>query len=191
MGDQTTEEKPLILSTIHRAKGLEWRVVFIPMLSEYFFPSGRNIGDPEAFEEERRVFYVAITRAKDQLYLISPAIVQTYRGPMTARLSQFISELKPGVYKKSSVQFKSKKDKKTREYKGKKPMFMSASDLLLKSEKKKPELVEKREPTIDIEKIPKPTKSILKWEKGKYCSICGKEIADEEQIICEYCGNEV
>ncbi|TFG19046.1 MAG: ATP-dependent helicase [Promethearchaeota archaeon] len=174
MGDQATEEKPLVLSTIHRAKGLEWRVVFIPMLCEYFFPSGRIIGDPEAFEEERRVFYVAITRAKDQLYLISPAIVQTYKAPMTARLSQFISELKPGVYKKSSVQFKSKKIKKTREYKGKKPMFMSASDLLLKSVQQKPEVVEKQE-----------------REKGRYCSICGKEIADEGQIICEYCGNKV
>ncbi|TFG01797.1 MAG: hypothetical protein EU540_02815 [Promethearchaeota archaeon] len=93
---------------------------------------------------------------------------------MTARVSQFISELKSGVYKKSSVQFKSKKDKKTREYKSKKPMFMSASDLLLKSEQQKPEVVEKQE-----------------REKGRYCSICGKEIADEEQIICENCGNEI
>ncbi|MFX1419924.1 MAG: ATP-dependent helicase, partial [Promethearchaeota archaeon] len=62
-GDQTEEEQPLILSTIHRAKGLEWRVVFIPMLCEDSFPSSRTIGEQDAIEEERRVFYVAITRA--------------------------------------------------------------------------------------------------------------------------------
>jgi DNA helicase-2/ATP-dependent DNA helicase PcrA len=193
MGDQITDEKPLVLSTIHRAKGLEWRVVFIPMLSEDFFPSSRVIGDSEALEEERRVFYVAITRAKDQLYLISPAIVQTYRGPITARLSPFVIELKSGVYKKSSVQFKSKKEKKDRERledKGTKLSFISASDLL-KSEKKKTEVVEKREFTSDFDKIDKPTKPISNWKKGKYCQTCGKKIIDEEQIICEYCGNEL
>lgn len=50
-------------------------------------------------------FYVAITRAKDQLYLISPAIVQSYRGDQTVRLSPFISELNPKVYRKSKVEF--------------------------------------------------------------------------------------
>ncbi|MFX0041039.1 MAG: ATP-dependent helicase, partial [Candidatus Heimdallarchaeota archaeon] len=126
-GDKTEEEKPIILSTVHRAKGLEWRVVFIPMLCEDSFPSGRSIGDPDAFEEERRVFYVAITRAKDQLYLISPSIKNTYRGPQILRPSPFISELNPKVYRKSSVQFKSdKKDEKI----DKKDLFKSAIDLL-------------------------------------------------------------
>ena len=106
--EQTEEENPLVLSTVHRAKGLEWRVVFIPMLCEGSFPSSRSIGDPESFEEERRVFYVAITRAKDQLYLISPSIKPAYRGPQIVRLSQFVSELNTKVYKKSSVEFKSK-----------------------------------------------------------------------------------
>ena len=82
------------------------------MLCEDFFPSSRVIGDAESYEEERRVFYVAITRAKDLLYLISPAIVQSYRGYQTVRLSQFISELDPKVYKKSSVRFKPKKKEK-------------------------------------------------------------------------------
>ena len=53
MGSKKEEEKPLVLSTIHRAKGLEWRVVFIPMLCEDFFPSGRVVGDDKAYEEER------------------------------------------------------------------------------------------------------------------------------------------
>lgn len=125
MGSQFDDEKPLIISTIHRAKGLEWRVVFIPMLSEDYFPSSRTINDSEAYEEERRVFYVAITRSKEQLYLLSPAVIQSYRGPQTVRLSQFISELKPNVYKKSSVVFKSTKTKRNQKVK-----FKSASDLL-------------------------------------------------------------
>ncbi|MFX0000012.1 MAG: ATP-dependent helicase [Candidatus Hermodarchaeota archaeon] len=126
-GEQREEENPLILSTIHRAKGLEWRVVFIPMLCEDSFPSNRSIGDQEAFEEERRVFYVAITRAKDQLYLISPSIKNTYRGPQVVRISQFISELKQKVYKRSSVQFKSNKKKRQID---KQDLFKSALDLL-------------------------------------------------------------
>ncbi len=111
-GGPKDEEKPLILSTIHRAKGLEWRVVFVPMLAEDMFPSSLVVGNPEEFEEERRVFYVAITRAKDQLYLISPALVRSYRGPMTVRLSQFVSELNSHVYKRSTVNFKTSRKKK-------------------------------------------------------------------------------
>ncbi|MFX1589444.1 MAG: ATP-dependent helicase [Promethearchaeota archaeon] len=123
-GDPQIDEKPLILSTIHRAKGLEWRIVFIPMLCENFFPSSRVIGDSEAIEEERRVFYVAITRAKDELYLISPSIIQTFRESQIVNVSQFISELNEKVYQKSSVDFKSKKKKV------KKALFTSAYDLV-------------------------------------------------------------
>ncbi|MFX1315798.1 MAG: ATP-dependent helicase [Promethearchaeota archaeon] len=126
-GDQMIEEKPLVLSTIHRAKGLEWNIIIIPMLCEDFFPSSRVVSDPEAFEEERRVFYVAITRAKDQLYLVSPAIVQSYRGPQTARLSQFVTELNSKVYKKSSVVFKSQIKKPKKKFNAR---FKSALDLI-------------------------------------------------------------
>ena len=112
MGTQQEDEAPLILSTIHRAKGLEWRVVFIPMLCENMFPTSRVIGDEEAFEEERRVFYVAITRAKDQLYLISPSIVQKFGRFETSRRSQFVDELNENLYTTSSVDFKAKSKKK-------------------------------------------------------------------------------
>jgi len=127
MGDQAEEERPIVISTIHRAKGLEWRVIFIPMLCEDSFPSSRVVGDPESYEEERRVFYVAITRAKDLLYLISPAVIHVYRGPQTVRLSQFVTELNPKVYTKSSVQFTSKKKKKTTNLK---VNFKTANELL-------------------------------------------------------------
>jgi len=128
-GSRLNEEKPLVLSTIHRAKGLEWRVIFIPMLCEDFFPSSRVIDDLEEYEEERRVFYVALTRAKDLLYLISPSFVQGYKGYQTSRISQFISELNHNTYQESSVKFKSttKGDKKQRK---RKVTFQSAQELL-------------------------------------------------------------
>ncbi|MEJ2293605.1 MAG: ATP-dependent helicase [Candidatus Lokiarchaeota archaeon] len=119
MGTQQEDEAPLILSTIHRAKGLEWRAVFIPMLCENMFPTSRVIGDEEAFEEERRVFYVAITRAKDQLYLISPSFVQKFGRFETSRISQFVDELNENLYTTSSVDFKAKsKKKKSRSFDG-------------------------------------------------------------------------
>jgi DNA helicase-2/ATP-dependent DNA helicase PcrA len=126
-GEETEEEKPLILSTVHRAKGLEWSVIFIPMLCEDSFPSSRSIGDQDSFEEERRVFYVAITRGKDQLYLISPSIKHTHRGPQMVRVSQFVSELSSKVYKQASVQFKYQKKKEKID---KKDLFKSAIDLI-------------------------------------------------------------
>jgi len=125
-GNQTNEEKPLIISTIHRAKGLEWRVVFIPMLIQDQFPSSKVVGDADALEEERRTFYVAVTRARDQLYLISPATVQTFKGYQTTRTSQFISELNPKHYTQSEVKFRSKINKPSEK---RESLFKSAKDL--------------------------------------------------------------
>jgi len=93
------------------------------MLCEDFFPSSRVVGDDKAYEEERRVFYVAVTRAKDEVYLISPAVIQAFGRYQTCRISQFISELNSKLYKRSSVHFKSKKKE---EHTG----FKSAADLL-------------------------------------------------------------
>ena len=130
MGSQTEDERPVVLSTVHRAKGLEWRVVFIPMLCEDSFPSSRVIGDPDAYEEERRVFYVATTRTKDELYLISPAVRNTYRGPQTVRVSQFVGELNPKVYKRSSVLYKPTPINKKNSKKSKGSLFTTANKLL-------------------------------------------------------------
>ncbi|MFX0029022.1 MAG: ATP-dependent helicase [Candidatus Hermodarchaeota archaeon] len=131
------EEKPLILSTIHRAKGLEWRAVFIPMLCEDLFPSSQVKGDPDGFEEERRVFYVAVTRTKDQLYLITPSIMKGFRGDQIVRISPFISELNPKVYKKSSLYISSAKEKKRKTFdKPQKSLFQTADELMKKDKTK-------------------------------------------------------
>lgn len=66
------DEEQLILSTIHQAKGLEWEAVFVLNVSAGQFPSDRSLREEKGIEEERRLFYVAVTRAKRLLYLSYP-----------------------------------------------------------------------------------------------------------------------
>ncbi len=70
-GRQETGDQ-VCLTSIHQAKGLEWKVVFVIMLGDGLFPGARSLGTREALEEERRLFYVAVTRAEDQLFLCYP-----------------------------------------------------------------------------------------------------------------------
>lgn len=70
--DQGQRSEALTLSTVHSAKGLEWSVVFIIWVMEGRFPSSQAYSDPLALEEERRLMYVAATRAKDELILCYP-----------------------------------------------------------------------------------------------------------------------
>ena len=62
----------LIISTVHSAKGLEWPVVHLPHLVDGAVPSDMALSSPEGLAEERRLFYVAVTRARDELYLYAP-----------------------------------------------------------------------------------------------------------------------
>jgi DNA helicase-2/ATP-dependent DNA helicase PcrA len=95
----------MVLSTIHRAKGLEWKNVFIPMLSEGVFPNPKSYDEIKAYEEERRIFYVAMTRAKDRLYLLYPSRVRVYGDYQYVDPSPFLSELNSKLYKKSTVNY--------------------------------------------------------------------------------------
>src|SRR5207247_6695142 len=83
------------LSTIHQAKGLEFDVVFMIMLCDGLFPSARSLEDPEGQEEERRLFYVAITRARDELYLSYPLLRFTRGagGDFFQEPSRFLREI--------------------------------------------------------------------------------------------------
>ena len=64
------EETDLVtLTSVHQAKGLEWRIVFSVWMTEGMFPSHRSLEREDSLEEERRLFYVAVTRAKDEPYL--------------------------------------------------------------------------------------------------------------------------
>ena len=84
----------LVLSTIHQAKGLEWRSVFLVGLSDGQFPHPKSIEDSDELEEERRLFYVAVTRTKRELYLTYPLTRYSYeRGEILMRPSLFLQEL--------------------------------------------------------------------------------------------------
>lgn len=69
---EDTDDEELVLSTIHSAKGLEWHTVFIIYLVDGFIPSTMSLSSIEEIEEERRLLYVAATRAKQNLYLVKP-----------------------------------------------------------------------------------------------------------------------
>ncbi len=71
-GEPVLDEDYLILSTIHSAKGQEWDAVYILNAADGCIPSDMSTGDQEQIEEERRLLYVAMTRARDHLYLIHP-----------------------------------------------------------------------------------------------------------------------
>lgn len=99
------EGEAIVLSTIHRAKGLEWSRVFIIGLTDGSFPSARSMGETESEEEERRVFYVALTRAKDELYLCYPIMDNRwYDGAIVKRPSLFIQELPENAYEKWEIE---------------------------------------------------------------------------------------
>jgi DNA helicase-2/ATP-dependent DNA helicase PcrA len=88
------DEGLLTLSTIHSAKGLEWKAVFVIWLVDGRFPSYHNIGDDEDVEEERRLLYVAVTRAKDYLYLSYPIdIYDRSSGMVLGKPCRFVEGL--------------------------------------------------------------------------------------------------
>ncbi|MFO0336243.1 MAG: ATP-dependent helicase [Pseudomonadota bacterium] len=82
-GPPLLDEDYLVLSTIHSAKGQEWRQVFLLNVADGNFPSEFAGGKPELLEEERRLLYVAMTRARDELHLVAPLryyVTQQSRG---------------------------------------------------------------------------------------------------------------
>jgi DNA helicase-2/ATP-dependent DNA helicase PcrA len=83
----------LVLSSIHQAKGLEWRAVFLIWAVNGRFPTARALRDEEALEEERRLFYVALTRAKDELYLCYPLLGRERNRTVIMSPSPFIQEV--------------------------------------------------------------------------------------------------
>jgi DNA helicase-2/ATP-dependent DNA helicase PcrA len=94
------EDELLTLSSVHQAKGLEWRAVFILWAADGKFPSPRSLRDTEGEEEERRLWYVALTRARDQLYITYPLMVTDYSSRQTVlqRPSRFVTEVPPDLY---------------------------------------------------------------------------------------------
>lgn len=100
---QSHEETPLTLSTIHSAKGLEWDVVFLMGTSDGVLPSSRALHDPEELDEEHRLFYVAVTRARKRLYLTFQQQAPRPAGEVVAQLSRFVRA--PNVLRALDMQY--------------------------------------------------------------------------------------
>lgn len=97
-GREDRDDSRVTLSTIHSSKGLEWHTVFIIYLAEGHLPSYLSLEDDDAIEEERRLLYVAATRAKENLFLLKPNIDRSPRtyfeanGSVFTQVSRFLDD---------------------------------------------------------------------------------------------------
>jgi DNA helicase-2/ATP-dependent DNA helicase PcrA len=93
------DEEKMVLSTIHQAKGLEWDTVFIIHLADQSFPNRRALAEEDGMEEERRLFYVAVTRARRQLFLSYP-LTLGQESLILNQPSTFIEEVDPHLFER-------------------------------------------------------------------------------------------
>ncbi len=96
------EEERTVLTTIHQAKGLEWDTVFVIHLADSAFPNRRAMSEEGGLEEERRLFYVAVTRARTRLFLTYP-ITSGYDTLMLNQPSLFLEEISPRLTERMEV----------------------------------------------------------------------------------------
>jgi len=99
------EDELLTLTSVHQAKGLEWKAVFLIWAAEGKFPSPRSLKEIDSEEEERRLWYVALTRAQDELYLTYPLMIVDYnRQTVLQKPSRFIMEVPPALFEVWSLE---------------------------------------------------------------------------------------
>ncbi|NPA54389.1 MAG: UvrD-helicase domain-containing protein [Aquificae bacterium] len=117
--DTIEESNSVKVMTVHASKGLEFPVVFIAGVEDGIFPSGRSFEDMEQMEEERRLFYVAVTRAKEKLFLTMAKLRSSYSGHYNeTKPSRFLKDIKENLKllttkKKQTVSSKTSKTAST------------------------------------------------------------------------------
>lgn len=93
LDDQNPDDNAVVMMTMHSAKGLEFPSVYVVGMEESVFPSGRAMGEPEELEEERRLCYVAMTRAKEKLTMINARQRMLFGHTTTNLPSRFLDEI--------------------------------------------------------------------------------------------------
>ncbi len=111
--DDVSDEDSVTLMTMHAAKGLEFPVVFIVALEQGLFPLYRSLEDPKGLEEERRLMYVALTRAQDRLFLTNAKQRYLFGEPTANRNSVFIKEMDADLLKPEGYAMATKTQRKT------------------------------------------------------------------------------
>jgi DNA helicase-2/ATP-dependent DNA helicase PcrA len=102
--DEITDARPRVtLMTLHAAKGLEFKIVFLVGMEENLFPHVRGQEDPQQMEEERRLCYVGLTRAKEELFLVHAARRMLYGNTMVNPPSRFLSDIPERLWSESGV----------------------------------------------------------------------------------------
>ncbi len=103
MADRNSTNKGVTLITMHNTKGLEFDRVIITGLDDGLFPDSRGLSDQESLEEERRIFYVSITRARNELYLLSVRKRFMWGRRNFYERSRFLDEIPPDLYSSDSA----------------------------------------------------------------------------------------
>jgi DNA helicase-2/ATP-dependent DNA helicase PcrA len=102
--DEITDARPRVtLMTLHAAKGLEFKAVFLVGMEEGIFPHRRGLEEPSQMEEERRLCYVGLTRAKEELYLVHAARRTLYGNTMVNPPSRFFGDIPSHLWSESGV----------------------------------------------------------------------------------------
>ena len=110
LDDQSDTENCVVMMTMHSAKGLEFPVVFLVGVEEGIFPGQRSVGEPEEMEEERRLCYVAMTRAKEVLHITSAGQRMLFGHTSCNRPSRFTGEIPEECVERSGRDFRSAYD---------------------------------------------------------------------------------
>ncbi len=100
--DRIGNEDSVKIMTLHAAKGLEWPVVFMPALEEEIFPAAKSMQSDSALEEERRLFYVGTTRAKERLYLSSADLRMKFGQTMCSIRSRYLRDIQHHLTEKTN-----------------------------------------------------------------------------------------
>ncbi len=119
----------VVLMTVHAAKGLEFPVVFLPGMEENIFPGMGSVYEPESMEEERRLAYVAITRAKEELYIFHATYRMLFGSTNRNRLSRFVEEIPDALIERTrsvELSYGQRNAAPARNFSGEKP-FASAA----------------------------------------------------------------
>ena len=183
LGEQS--DAPTLL-TLHMAKGLEFPVVFIVGMEEKIFPHSRSFDDPEEMAEERRLFYVGVTRAKDRLYLLHTFRRTLYGTEQVNERSRFLDEMPARLVEGGSPAWQSGSREIGRRFDGR------STGRRLDSVKPTPAIGKSRpRHKSNADKVFGPADKVLHPVFGRGTVISSQIVGDDEEVLIAFEGKGV